>query len=187
MTFLSFYYNGKIGFHVRFIKTWKGIPCISWLEVSCSKISINHRNTRMITTLLKKTPRGLRQVFTNNYINLPISLFDFDCSSLAKKKMHFIWVPMYLARKYWGHYLYVSYWRRDRHLTWLPEPRKGVAACSAKGVPSFLSYFKTLSNGAAPGIESAISCFAVQRSTDWANPVAVKLYITFVFVGSFNY
>lgn len=85
MTFLSFYYNGKIGFHVGFIKTWKGIPCISWLEVSCSKISINHRNTRMITTLLKKTPRGLRQVFTNNYINLPISLFDFDCSSLAKK------------------------------------------------------------------------------------------------------
>ena len=85
MTFLSFYYNGKIGFHVRFIKTWKGIPCISWLEVSCSKISINHRNTRMTTTLLKKTPRGLRQVFTNNYINLPISLFDFDFSSLAKK------------------------------------------------------------------------------------------------------
>ena len=39
----------------------------------------------MITTPLKKTPRGLRQVFTNNYINLPISLFDFDCSSLAKK------------------------------------------------------------------------------------------------------
>ena len=85
MTFLSFYYNGKIGFHVGFIKTWKGIPRISWLEVSCSKISINHRNTRMITTLLKKTPRGLRQVFTNSYINLPISLFDFDCSSLAKK------------------------------------------------------------------------------------------------------
>lgn len=85
MTFFSFYYNGKIGFHVGFIKTWKGIPRISWLEVSCSKISINHRNTRMITTLLKKTPRGLRQVFTNSYINLPISLFDFDCSSLAKK------------------------------------------------------------------------------------------------------
>ena len=102
MTFLSFYYNGKIGFHVGFIKTWKGIPCISWLEVSCSKISINHRNTRMITTLLKKTPRGLRQVFTNNYINLPISLFDFDCSSLAKKKMHFIWVTMYLACKVLG-------------------------------------------------------------------------------------
>lgn len=85
MTFLSFYYNGKIGFHVGFIKTWKGIPRISWLEVSCSKISINHRNTRMITTVLKKTPRGLRQVFTNSYINLPTSLFDFDCSSLAKK------------------------------------------------------------------------------------------------------
>lgn len=166
MTFLSFYYNGKIGFHVGFIKTWKGIPCISWLEVSCSKISINHRNTRMITTLLKKTPRGLRQVFTNNYINLPISLFDFDFSSLAKK-MHFIWVPMYLAWKYWGHYLYVSYWRQERHLTWSSEPRKGPAACSAKGVPSFLSsYFKTLRNGPAPRIDPVTSCSAVKRSTD---------------------
>ena len=86
MTFLSFYYNGKIGFHVGFIKTWKGIPRISWLEVSCSKISINQRNTRMITTLLKKTPRGLRQVFTNNYINLPISLFGFWLQLTSEKK-----------------------------------------------------------------------------------------------------
>ena len=70
---------------------------------------------------------------------------------------------------------------------WSLEPRKGLAACSAKGVPSFLSYFKTLSNGAAPGIEPTTSCSVVKRSTDWANPDAVKLYITFVFVGSFNY
>ena len=60
---------------------------------------------------------------------------------------------------------YVSYWRRDRHFTWSSEPREGLAACSAKEVPSFLSHFKTLSNGPAPGIEPATSRSAVKRST----------------------
>ena len=36
---------------------------------------------------------------------------------------------------------------------WTTEPREDPAACSAKGVPSFLSYFKTLSIGPAPGID----------------------------------
>ena len=66
----------------------------------------------------------------------------------------------------WGHYFYVSYWRRDRHFTWSSEPREGPAACSAKEVPSFLSHFKTLSNGPAPGIEPATSRSAVKHSTD---------------------
>ena len=39
-------------------------------------------------------------------------------------------------------------------------------ACSAKEVPSFLSYFKTLSNGPAPRIEPATSRSAVKHSTD---------------------
>ena len=34
---------------------------------------------------------------------------------------------------------YSPYWRGDRHFTWSSEPRKGVAACSTKVVPSFLS------------------------------------------------
>ena len=38
-------------------------------------------------------------------------------------------------------------------ITWSSEPREGLAACSAKGVLSFLSYFKTVSNGPGPGIE----------------------------------
>ena len=50
---------------------------------------------------------------------------------------------------------YVSNWTRDRHFTWSSEPREGLACCSAKGVPSFLGYFKTLSIGPAPGIEPA--------------------------------
>ena len=52
----------------------------------------------------------------------------------------------------WGHYFYVSNWRRDCHFTWSSEPREGLAACSAKEVPSFLGYFKTQSIGPAPRI-----------------------------------
>ena len=59
--------------------------------------------------------------------------------------------------------------------TWSSEPREGPAVCSAKAVSSFLSYFKTLSIGPAPGIESATSRSAVKRSTDWASPAAVQM------------
>ena len=52
----------------------------------------------------------------------------------------------------WGHYFYVSCWGRDCHFTWSSEPREGQAACSAKRVPLFLRYFKTLSIG--PGSEN---------------------------------
>ena len=55
----------------------------------------------------------------------------------------------------------VSNWRPDRHFTWSSEPREGLACCSAKGVPSFLGYFKTLSIGPASGIEPATSRSAV--------------------------
>ena len=65
---------------------------------------------------------------------------------------------------------YVSHWRRDSHFTWSSEPREGSAACSTKRLPSFFSFFKTLSNGPGPGIEPATSRSAVMRSTDWANP-----------------
>ena len=46
--------------------------------------------------------------------------------------------------------------------------------CSAKEVPSFLSHFKTLSIGPAPGIEPTTSRSAVKRSTDWVNPAMVQ-------------
>ena len=59
---------------------------------------------------------------------------------------------MYLARKYYLGTLFfgLSYWRRDRHFTWSSEAREGLPVCRAKGVPSFLSYFKTLSIGPVP-------------------------------------
>ena len=46
-----------------------------------------------------------------------------------------------------------------------------------KRVPSFLSYFKTLSISPAPGIEPATSRSAFKRSTDWANTTAVKILV----------
>ena len=64
---------------------------------------------------------------------------------------------MYLARKCW---------RPDRHFMWSSEPHKGPAPCRAKAVPSFLSYFKTVSIGLAPGIEPATSRSTVKHSTD---------------------
>ena len=59
---------------------------------------------------------------------------------------------------------------QDRHFTWLSQPREGLPVCRANEVPSFLSYFKTLSIGPAPGIETATFHFAVKRFIDWANP-----------------
>ena len=46
------------------------------------------------------------------------------------------------------------------------KPREGLAICNAKGVPSFLSYFTTLSIGLVSGIEPATSGSAVKRSTN---------------------
>ena len=89
----------------------------------------------------------------------------------------FIWVSMYLSQKYlyyWGHYFHVSYWRRDLHFMLSSEPLKGLAACREKVVPSFLSYFKTLSIGPVPWIEPMTSCCTDKCSTDRANPAAVK-------------
>ena len=70
-----------------------------------------------------------------------------------KKKL--ILVLRYLARKYLnkGHYLYVSNSRRESYFTCANYKVKPLN-CSAKAVPSFLSYFKTLSIGPGPGIES---------------------------------
>ena len=101
-------------------------------------------------------------------------IFFCVCVLLPLKKMHLIWVSMYESTN-WGHYFYVSNWRRDRHFTWSSETREGLAICKIKEVPSFLSYFKTLSIGLVSGIESATSRSAVKRSTNWANTAAVIL------------
>ena len=57
---------------------------------------------------------------------------------------------------------------------WSSEARKGLAACSAKAVPSFFSYFKTLSIGLALGMKLVTSHSAVKHSAMLAYPAAVK-------------
>ena len=52
---------------------------------------------------------------------------------------------------------------------WSPEPCEGLASCNAKGILSFLSYFKTLSIASAPGIKPATSRSVVKSSSDLAN------------------
>ena len=81
-----------------------------------------------------------------------------------KKKALYLSVNVFSTKVLIGDTIFL--WRRDRHFTWSSEPREGLAACSAKEVPSFLSHFKTLSNGPAPEIEPATSRSAVKRCTD---------------------
>ena len=61
------------------------------------------------------------------------------CKDPYPKKIHFIWVAMY-KRTNWGLYFYISNLNRDRHFRWSSKPCEGLAICSEKGVPSFLSY-----------------------------------------------
>ena len=67
---------------------------------------------------------------------------------------------------------YVSNWRRDRHFTWSSESREGLVCCSTKEVPSFFSYFKTLSIGPARESNPRPPVLQSTRSTDWANTAA---------------
>ena len=53
-----------------------------------------------------------------------------------------------------------------------PNQSEGLPVCRAKTGLSFVSYFKTLSIGPAPGIEPATFLSAVERSINWANPAA---------------
>ena len=90
-----------------------------------------------------------------------------------KEKKHFTGVSMYLEVEStnWEHYFYVSYWRRNLHFTWSSQPRRGPAACSAKGT-TFISqlFIEDPKSGTVLGIEPTTSRSAVKRSTDWANP-----------------
>ena len=91
-----------------------------------------------------------------------MSTFPRTFLSCKKKKHFYLSVNVFNTKVLIGDTIfYVSNWRRDRHFTWSSEPREGLACCSAKGVPSFLGCFKTLSIGQAAGIEPATSRPAV--------------------------
>ena len=53
-----------------------------------------------------------------------------------------------------------------RHFKWTSEPHEGLPVCRAKKVPSFLSYFNTLSIAPAPGCrihDPSLCCQALYR------------------------
>ena len=52
----------------------------------------------------------------------------------------------------WERYIYVSYWRRDRHFTWSSSYTKVFFFFRAKAVPSLLCYCKSLSIDPVPKI-----------------------------------
>ena len=107
-------------------------------------------------------------MYLNHFAGEHIAHFHPTINWAITWKKNFIWVSRHFARKYY--YFYVSIWKRDRHFTWSSEPREGLAACTAKGLPSFLSYFKTLSIGPAPEIEPATSRSAVKYE-GWSPPI----------------
>ena len=49
-------------------------------------------------------------------------------------------------------------------------PRDDLAVYREKAAPSYLCYFKTLTIGPVPEIESSTYRFAVKLSTHWTNP-----------------
>ena len=81
---------------------------------------------------------------------------------------------MYLVRiqsTNWGYYFLRLLVETGPPFYVVIVPSEGLAICRAKAVllvplPSFLSYFKTLSIVPVPGIEPATSRSAVKRSTD---------------------
>ena len=97
-------------------------------------------------------------------------------STLQYKNALYLSVNVFCTKVVIGDTIFTSqsYQRRDHHFMWSSEPHKGLAACSAKGVTSFLSYFKTLSIGPAPGIKTMTSSSAGTCSTDWANTTVIN-------------
>ena len=86
--------------------------------------------------------------------------------SLYKKCMLFECQGILYKITNWGHYFYLSNWRWDHQFAWSSKPCEGLAACSAKGVPSILSYLKAPSVGPTLGIEPATPCSADKHSTN---------------------
>ena len=84
---------------------------------------------------------------------------------------------MYLTQKVnWGHYFCVSSLGQDRHFMQSSKPCADLTVCRTKTVPSFLSYFKTVSVGPGPEIEPLTSHSAVKCYTTWTNPATIPDY-----------
>ena len=105
--------------------------------------------------------------FIGLYLNLFSCCFARDKKKKEENALFFWSVNVFSTKVLIGDTIFTSPTGDGTAIsTWSSEPREGPAVCSAKVVPSFLSYFKTLSIGPAPGIEPTTSRSAVKRSTD---------------------
>ena len=85
---------------------------------------------------------------------------------------------MYLVQKC-GDTIFTSptinnYCKWDGHFSY--EPQEGLASCRAQAVPSFLSYFKTLSIGPVLAIESMTS-LSTMLSVKLTNLILKKILV----------
>ena len=87
-----------------------------------------------------------------------------------EKKMHITWVSI-SRPKVLGDTIFKSPTVDGTAIfnTWSSEAGEVLAICKAKEVPSFLSYFETVSICPGPGIDLATPRSAVKCSTDRAN------------------
>ena len=152
-------------------------PEYRFLKTLASRLRVDGRKRRFSNTMMQYI---ILQSITHALWGM-LSYFHYLAFSHGRPKtirIRYVWTRIFLkTEEKEGRYLsvnafstkvligdtifYVSNWRRDRHFTWSSEPREGLACCSAKGVSSFLGYFKTLGVGPAPGIEPAPSRSAV--------------------------
>ena len=105
----------------------------------------------------------------------------------VKKETHFIWVNFYLSTKVQIEETTFTSPTGDGtaiFFTWSSEPSEGLAVCTAKAVPSFLSYLRTLSIGPAQEIEPATSRIVVsallQTELVLARSWMVQLWVNYV-------
>ena len=112
----------------------------------------------------------------------------------SHKKALYLSVNVISTKALIGDTIYVSYWRRDRHFTWSSDPPRS-SHLQGKGSTFISQSFWDPECWSSPENRPATSRSAVNRSTDWANPAAVKAVFKEVFnffqveislVGNFN-
>ena len=67
---------------------------------------------------------------------------------------------------------------RDCYFTWSSKPRESLAVWRTMEVPSFNYYFRNPAYWSGPGKRTFDLRPVVMCSTDWANPAAVKGFVT---------
>ena len=99
-------------------------------------------------------------------------------TSEKKWKIHFIRVSMYLARKYWLRTLFLRLQLETGppfYLVIRATRRSSYLRCKGRFFTEYCSALR---------IEPATFRSAVKRSTDWANPAAIKDNYTFIIQNS---